>query len=78
VTFEKKSRAAVNEGQALDRFKTAEGNPFHLIWLPDPAINPFKEAPWTNVEPASSPRAAYEHMAGKTSFLVALPMFPSI
>ncbi|MEM7600126.1 MAG: hypothetical protein AAF357_01770 [Verrucomicrobiota bacterium] len=78
VTFERKSRAAVNEGLAIDRFKIAEGNPFHLIWLPDPAINPFKEPAWTNVEPASSPRAAYEHMAGKTSFLVALPMFPSI
>lgn len=78
VTFERKSRAAVSEGQAIDRFKVAEGNPFHLVWLPDPAINPYKEAAWTDVDPASSPRAAYEHMSGKTSFLVALPMFPSI
>ncbi|MDF1659280.1 MAG: hypothetical protein P1U58_16810 [Verrucomicrobiales bacterium] len=78
VTFEKESRAAVNEGQAIDRFKLAEGNPFHLVWLPDPAINPFKEPAWTGSDPASSPRAAYQHMAGKTSFLVALPMFPSI
>lgn len=78
VTFERKSRAAVNEGQAIDRFKVADGNPFHLVWLPDPAINPYQEAAWTDVDPASSPRAAYEHMAGKTSFLVALPMFPSI
>ncbi|MDF1825653.1 MAG: hypothetical protein P1U68_13490 [Verrucomicrobiales bacterium] len=78
VTFERESRAAVNEGQSIDRFKIAEGNPFHLIWLPDPAINPYKEAAWTPVDPAGSPRSTYEHMAGKTSFLVAIPMFPSI
>lgn len=78
VTFEKESRSAVNEGTSLDRFKIAEGNPFHLIWLPDPSINPYNEPVWTAVDPATSPRAAYEHMAGKTSFLVALPMFPSI
>lgn len=77
VTFEREARASLNEGIAIDRFKIAEGNPFHLIWLPDPAINPYKQAAWTPVESASSPRAAYEHMAGKTSFLVALPMFPS-
>jgi len=78
VTFERKSRSAVSEGQAIDRFKIAGGNPFHLIWLPDPAINPYEEPTWTATDPAASPRAAYEHMAGKTSFLVALPMFRSI
>ncbi|MEM6916593.1 MAG: hypothetical protein AAF491_08525, partial [Verrucomicrobiota bacterium] len=77
ATFEKSSRSAVNEGQAIDRFKIAEGNPFHLVWLPDPAINPFQQNAWTAVDPSSSPRAAYEQMAGKTSFLVVLPMFPS-
>ena len=78
VAFEQKSRAAVNEGQAIDRFKLAEGSPFYLIWLPDPAINPFEVAPWTKTDPASSPRDAYEHMSGKTSFMIALPMFPNL
>lgn len=78
VAFENKSLESVNEGQAIDRFKIAEGNPFYLIWLPDPAINPFDVEPWTDVDSASSPRAAYEHMAGKTSFMIALPMFPNL
>ena len=78
VVFENKSLEAVDEGPAIDRFKIAEGSPFYLIWLPDPAINPFAVEPWTDVEPASSPRAAYEHMTGKTSFMTALPMFPNL
>tara|TARA_R110002096_G_scaffold28985_19_gene87548 strand:+ start:1413 stop:2300 length:888 start_codon:yes stop_codon:yes gene_type:complete len=78
VVFERTSRAAVVEGQAIDRFKVSEGSPFYLVWLPDPAINPYKVAPWSATDPASAPRQAYEHMAKKTSFLVALPMFPNL
>ncbi|MEX2578570.1 MAG: prepilin-type N-terminal cleavage/methylation domain-containing protein [Verrucomicrobiales bacterium] len=78
VVFEQSSRGAVNEGPAIDRFKLAEGNPFYLVWLPDPAVNPFQAGSPTASDPATSPRAAYEHMTGKTSFTVALPMFPNL
>lgn len=78
VVFEQQSRAAVAEGTAIDRFKVADGSPFYFVWLPDPSINPFEQAAWTRSDPVSSPREAYEHMAGKTSFMVALPMFPNL
>jgi type II secretory pathway pseudopilin PulG len=77
VAFERKGRLAVNEGTAIDRFKISNGSPFYLIWLPDPAINPYQLPSWTAADPASSPRAAYEKMTGKTSFLIAIPLFPS-
>ncbi|MAS93021.1 MAG: hypothetical protein CMO55_07465 [Verrucomicrobiales bacterium] len=78
VAFERSSRLAVNEGTAIDRFKVSDGNPFYLLWLPDPAINPYQLANWTASDPASSPRAAYEQMSGKTSMVIAIPMFPNL
>ncbi|MDF1853741.1 MAG: prepilin-type N-terminal cleavage/methylation domain-containing protein [Verrucomicrobiales bacterium] len=78
ATFERTARQAVTEGSAIDRFKIAQGNPFSLVWLPDPAINPLELAPVTVTDPATSPRAAYQKMTGKTSFVVALPMFPNL
>ncbi|HQZ27952.1 MAG TPA: prepilin-type N-terminal cleavage/methylation domain-containing protein [Verrucomicrobiales bacterium] len=77
VAFERKGRLAVDEGSAIDRFKVSNGSPFYLIWLPDPAINPYSLPAWTAADPATSPRAAYEKMTGKTSFLISLPLFPS-
>lgn len=78
VAFERQSRRVVNEGTAIDRFKASAGSPFYLLWLPDPSINPYKLPAWTATEPASSPRAAYEHMANKSTFVLALPMFPNL
>ncbi len=78
ATFERSSRKAVNEGVAIDRFKIAHGNPFYMIWLPDPANNFLKHPPFVGSDPASSPRQAYEAMAGRTSFTVAIPMFPNL
>jgi hypothetical protein len=78
VAFERQARRAVNEGTAIDRFKVSAGSPFYLLWLPDPSINPYKLPAWTATEPATSPRAAYEHMANKSSFVIALPLFPNL
>ncbi len=78
VAFERQARNAVLEGTDVDRFKVSKGNPFYLVWLPDPAINPYKGTAWTPADPATSPREAYAHMAGKSSFLIALPMFPNL
>lgn len=78
AVFERTSRRAVTEGTAVDRFKVSSGNPFTLVWLPDPAINPYTVPATPPSSPATSPRQAYESMTGKSSFLVALPMFPSL
>ena len=78
VAFERESRNAVLEGTDTDRFKMSKGNPFYLVWLPDPAINPYQGTAWTPVDPAAYPRQAYEHMAAKSTFLIALPMFPNL
>lgn len=78
VAFERRARSAVAEGSAIDRFKVSAGAPFYLIWLPDPAINPYRVRTSAPAVDPDSPRAAYEHMAGRSSFLVALPMFPSL
>jgi hypothetical protein len=78
VSFEREARKVVNEGTAIDRFKIAKGNPFSFVWLPDPAINPYDVPAVTVTDPASSPRQAYQKMTGKTTFMVALPMFPNL
>ncbi|NNE94273.1 MAG: hypothetical protein HKN23_21710 [Verrucomicrobiales bacterium] len=78
VAFESQGRLLKAETTALDRFKAAPGAPFYLLFFPDPSINSKKQPAWTPSDPASSPREAYEHMAGKTSFLVTAPMFPSL
>lgn len=78
AAFERASRQAVNEGVPTDRFKIAHGNPFYMIWLPDPANNYLKRPPFVSTDPTSSPRQAYGSMAGKTSFTVAIPMFPNL
>ncbi|MCP5539502.1 MAG: prepilin-type N-terminal cleavage/methylation domain-containing protein [Akkermansiaceae bacterium] len=78
VAFESEKRAAKNEGVAIDRFKVAPGAPFYLLFLPDPSINALAKAPWTAADPATSPRQAYEQMAGKTSFVMPIPMFPAL
>lgn len=77
AVFERQARNAVNEGTAINRFKVSAGNPFTLVWLPDPSINPYDVPSVAITDPASSPRQAYQQMTGKTSFLVALPMFPN-
>lgn len=78
AAFERTARKAVTEGTAIDRFKVADGAPFTLVWLPDPTINPYTEPKVTVTDPAASPRQAYQKMTGKTSFVVALPTFPSL
>ena len=83
VEFEHNSRQALGEsdlvpGTQIPRtnFQVAPETPFYILWLPDPSINPYKKNPWTAADPVDSPRAAYEHMSGKTSFTTVLPMFP--
>jgi hypothetical protein len=78
VTFERRARKAVLEGTPIDRFKVAKQMPFHMIWWPDPAARSLAcERALEQPPDALLPNAAYYHMAGRTSFMFTVPMFPS-
>lgn len=85
VAFERRSRLAVVEGSTtIDRFKVAAEQPFYFIFWPDPAEDtlalPLNAAPGGTLNgtyTATDPRRAYNHMAGRTSFMFTVPMFPS-
>jgi len=77
VTFERSARLALRESPAIfERFKRASERPFYFIWWPDPSARHLGEIATTL--PASDPRQAYNHMAGRTSFMFTVPMFPAL
>lgn len=93
VAFERRSRLAVTETATpgiFDRFKVAAEQPFYFIFWPDPAEDnlalPLNSSPYVTASAANvlngsylatDPRRAYNHMAGRTSFMFTVPMFPS-
>lgn len=76
ITFERSARLALREGTNVDRFKRAVERPFYFIWWPDPCARHL--GPVSNTFAAGDPRHAYNHMAGRTSFMFTIPMFPSL
>ena len=77
VTFERAVRLALRETPStIDRFKRASERPFYLIWWPDPAARHLGAI--ANTFASSDPRQAYNHMAGRTSFMFVVPMFPAL
>lgn len=76
VTFERSARLALLEGIFIDRFKRATERPFYLVWWPDPCARHL--GPATNTFSAADPRQAYNQMAGRTSFMFTVPMFPAL
>lgn len=78
VGFEMASRTAVNEGQAIDRFKVAPKTPFYLLWWPDPAAAELVHTPAAAVTDPANPLSTYYQMGGRTSLVLAVPMFPSL
>lgn len=83
VSFERQSRKAINEGTSIDRFKVAREKPFYFIFWPDPSRDSLK-LPSGNTTSllnpgfsSSDPRKAYNHMAGRTSYMFTVPLFPS-
>jgi len=84
VAFERQSRKGVVEGSTtIDRFKIAEEKPFFLMWWPDPSRDTLRLPSGnttSNFNPSfatTDPRKAYNHMAGRTAYMFAVPMFPS-
>lgn len=76
VTFERYTRLARRESTAIDRFKLAAERPFHFIWWPDPAARHLGRP--ANTASPTLPQHAYNHMAGRTSFMFTVPMFPAL
>jgi hypothetical protein len=84
VAFERRTRKAIVEGSTtIDRFKVAAEQPFYFIFWPDPARE-YLNLPLPNtvssLNPSfatTDPRKAYNHMAGRTSYMFTVPMFPS-
>lgn len=77
ITFERAARLALRETPAtIGRFKRASERPFYFIWWPDPTM---RHLGVTSSSLASNdPRQAYNHMAGRTSFMFTVPMFPAL
>ncbi|MCB1277356.1 hypothetical protein [Prosthecobacter sp.] len=77
ITFERSERLALRETPAtIERFKRASERPFYFIWWPDPSARHLGAV--ANTLPSSDPRQAYNQMAGRTSFMFTVPMFPAL
>lgn len=77
ITFERASRLALRESPAtIDRFKRAYERPFYFIWWPDPAARHLGQI--ANTLASTDPRQAYNQMAGRSSFMFTVPMFPAL
>jgi hypothetical protein len=77
VTFERATRLALRETPAtIERFKRASERPFYFIWWPDPSARHL--GPLANTFASTDPRQAYNQMAGRTSFMFTVPMFPAL
>lgn len=77
ITFERATRLALRETPAtIERFKRAAERPFYFIWWPDPVMRHL--GPVANTVATTDPRHAYNQMAGRTSFMFTVPMFPAL
>ena len=79
ISFERLNRKDKPETVDIDRFKAARERPFYFIWWPDPGAKSLGMQFSSNSAYApTDPRKAYNHMAGRTSFMFTVPMFPSL
>ncbi|HEY8899547.1 MAG TPA: hypothetical protein VIM61_03990, partial [Chthoniobacterales bacterium] len=78
VAFERDSRAAIVEGNAVDRLKIARERPFYFIWWPDPSAHTLESAIAAPPYTSNDPKASYAAMGGRTAFFFAVPMFPAL
>ncbi len=78
VNFERRSRLAYAEGEAIDRFKVGAGEPFTFVWWPDPTSLNLTSPPMVPEPASSDPRQAYYQMGGRTAYFFAFPQFPAL
>lgn len=79
ISFERLNRKDKPETVDIDRFKAAREKPFYFVWWPDPAARTLgMQFASNNAYAPSDPRKIYNHMAGRTSFMFTVSMFPSL
>jgi hypothetical protein len=75
--FERKARRALAESTQAEAFKQAENRPFYFVWWPDPANGTLAGAPLSS--PANTdPRFYYKSHEQQTSWMLTVPLFPSL
>ncbi len=74
---EKRERLAISEA-SYDKMKNARDMPFYFIWWPDPGVVNLRGEDVANSTDPDSPLSLYGSMAGKTSFMFTVPMFPAL
>ncbi len=76
VAFE---RNFTTESTSIDAFKKAREHPFYFIWWPDPAAKTLSlYGGTTSAYTVADPRKNYNLMAGRTSFMFTVPIFPTL
>jgi len=81
VHFPKAGGSSYEADADAARFMVAAESSFYFVWWPDPASHYLEAAsppePTTPPYDANDPIMDYWHMGGRTSFMFAIPMFPS-
>ncbi len=78
VYFERRSRRSTVEADAIHRLKQGPGQPFYMIWWPDPGMPQLERVAAVPAYPATDPRTDYGHMGGRTAFSFVVPSYPSL
>ena len=79
ISFERMNRKDKPETVDIDRFKAARERPFYFIWWPDPAARSLGlQFASDSAYSPTDPRRVYNHMAGRTSFMFTVPVFPAL
>ncbi len=78
VHFERQARRSTVEADAIQRLKQGPGQPFYMIWWPDPGMPYLERIAAVPTYPATDPRIDYGHMGGRTALTFVVPAYPSL
>ena len=78
VHFERQTRRSTVEADAIQRLKHGPGQPFYMIWWPDPGMPHLERAAAVPTFGVTDPRIDYAHMGGRTALTFVVPAYPSL
>jgi hypothetical protein len=78
VHFERQARRTTVEADAIQRLKQGPGQPFYMIWWPDPGMPNLERSAPVPTYSATDPRIDYAHMGGRTALSFVVPVYPSL
>ena len=78
VYFERQTRRSLGEAESIQRLQQGPGQPFYMIWWPDPGMQFLERDAAVPTYPSSDPRVDYAGMGGRTSFSFVVPAYPSM